>query len=142
SHCKFTTSNYWISNFICNIYSFFLFFFQAGDGIRARNVTGVQTCALPILLVQGLGLAGGGALGEFDDQVAVVDGVGDVDQVADHSAGATGTRRRGGHLRVRLSAVCSGWLTVCTTDPDTAGCWAGVRRGTRRRRRSGASSLS
>src|SRR5450830_1995589 len=26
-----------------------LFFFQAEDGIRARNVTGVQTCALPIL---------------------------------------------------------------------------------------------
>src|SRR5699024_12486061 len=28
------------------------FFFQAGDGIRARNVTGVQTCALPILREQ------------------------------------------------------------------------------------------
>src|SRR5207248_8869304 len=25
-----------------------LFFFQAEDGIRARTVTGVQTCALPI----------------------------------------------------------------------------------------------
>src|SRR5699024_12055877 len=25
-----------------------IFFFQAEDGIRARNVTGVQTCALPI----------------------------------------------------------------------------------------------
>src|SRR6266513_349302 len=29
------------------IYEFF-FFFQAEDGIRDRNVTGVQTCALPI----------------------------------------------------------------------------------------------
>src|SRR5437868_12201635 len=29
--------------FIC-----FFFFFQAEDGIRDRNVTGVQTCALPI----------------------------------------------------------------------------------------------
>src|SRR5207249_7684962 len=28
--------------------SFFFFFFQAEDGIRDRNVTGVQTCALPI----------------------------------------------------------------------------------------------
>src|SRR5207249_5328458 len=28
----------------------FLFFFQAEDGIRGRNVTGVQTCALPILI--------------------------------------------------------------------------------------------
>src|SRR5437773_9590423 len=26
----------------------FLFFFQAEDGIRDRDVTGVQTCALPI----------------------------------------------------------------------------------------------
>src|SRR5207249_9465592 len=25
-----------------------IFFFQAADGIRDRNVTGVQTCALPI----------------------------------------------------------------------------------------------
>src|SRR5699024_11983441 len=27
---------------------YFIFFFQAEDGIRYRNVTGVQTCALPI----------------------------------------------------------------------------------------------
>src|SRR5699024_11855605 len=27
---------------------FSFFFFQAEDGIRVRNVTGVQTCALPI----------------------------------------------------------------------------------------------
>src|SRR5699024_11803986 len=27
------------------------FFFQAEDGIRDRNVTGVQTCALPIFFV-------------------------------------------------------------------------------------------
>src|SRR5437868_10580030 len=31
---------------LCNIVLFF--FFQAEDGIRDRNVTGVQTCALPI----------------------------------------------------------------------------------------------
>src|SRR5699024_12315780 len=30
------------------------FFFQAEDGIRDRNVTGVQTCALPILSVGGI----------------------------------------------------------------------------------------
>src|SRR5699024_11896688 len=28
--------------------SYEVFFFQAEDGIRDRNVTGVQTCALPI----------------------------------------------------------------------------------------------
>src|SRR5207249_5564556 len=31
------------------VVSYFFFFFQAEDGIRDRNVTGVQTCALPIL---------------------------------------------------------------------------------------------
>src|SRR6266704_5395397 len=31
------------------------FFFQAEDGIRDRNVTGVQTCALPICLKGGVG---------------------------------------------------------------------------------------
>src|SRR2546426_6969693 len=43
-----------------------LFFFQAEDGIRDYKVTGVQTCALPILIVlavaflsiQGVGLRG------------------------------------------------------------------------------------
>src|SRR5690625_1392598 len=31
---------------------FFIFFFQAEDGIRDGHVTGVQTCALPILAVE------------------------------------------------------------------------------------------
>src|SRR5437868_7921993 len=30
------------------LFECFFFFFQAEDGIRDRNVTGVQTCALPI----------------------------------------------------------------------------------------------
>src|SRR5699024_11959277 len=30
------------------LFSLIFFFFQAEDGIRDRNVTGVQTCALPI----------------------------------------------------------------------------------------------
>src|ERR1039457_3437526 len=30
---------------------FFIFFFQAEDGIRDYKVTGVQTCALPIWLI-------------------------------------------------------------------------------------------
>src|SRR5207249_8605029 len=33
---------------VCIYFFFFFFFFQAEDGIRDRNVTGVQTCALPI----------------------------------------------------------------------------------------------
>src|SRR2546423_10121462 len=31
-------------------YNVFIFFFQAEDGIRDKLVTGVQTCALPILV--------------------------------------------------------------------------------------------
>src|SRR5437867_5223249 len=34
------------------------FFFQAGDGIRVRTVTGVQTCALPILAARMLNPGG------------------------------------------------------------------------------------
>src|SRR5699024_11266912 len=40
-----------------NLTFYFFFFFQAEDGIRDRNVTGVQTCALPIygVLLSGTG---------------------------------------------------------------------------------------
>ena len=33
--------------FIFFLFFFYIFFFQAEDGIRDRDVTGVQTCALP-----------------------------------------------------------------------------------------------
>src|SRR5882762_10544286 len=36
---------------MCRYY--FYFFFQAEDGIRDSSVTGVQTCALPILVLHG-----------------------------------------------------------------------------------------
>src|SRR5690348_17746598 len=35
--------------FVVVVFVFFFFFFQAEDGIRDGRVTGVQTCALPIL---------------------------------------------------------------------------------------------
>src|SRR2546429_5796604 len=35
-----------------NVCLYFFFFFQAEDGIRDVAVTGVQTCALPILLTR------------------------------------------------------------------------------------------
>src|SRR5699024_11679646 len=43
---------------------FSIFFFQAEDGIRDRNVTGVQTCALPIYVLHPLreGASGGDAV--------------------------------------------------------------------------------
>src|SRR5438046_928110 len=52
---------------------FFFFFFQAEDGIRDWSVTGVQTCALPILPPQ------------FDDRLlAVLDGAGGGTRCAVH----------------------------------------------------------
>src|SRR5205823_5664249 len=41
----------------------FFFFFQAEDGIRDKLVTGVQTCALPILTIDGVGEWATAALG-------------------------------------------------------------------------------
>src|SRR5687767_15664343 len=38
------------SHFILYFVFLFFFFFQAEDGIRDKLVTGVQTCALPILV--------------------------------------------------------------------------------------------
>src|SRR5437773_8557242 len=43
---------------------FLYFFFQAEDGIRDRDVTGVQTCALPIS-IYGSGSGGGIKEGEW-----------------------------------------------------------------------------
>src|SRR5207249_9396909 len=48
-----------------------VFFFQAEDGIRDRNVTGVQTCALPILEAKRQGVPLHVALGGTGDRVAV-----------------------------------------------------------------------
>src|SRR5690625_7211475 len=42
----------------------FFFFFQAEDGIRDGHVTGVQTCALPILVIQ---QESPDQLGQFED---------------------------------------------------------------------------
>src|SRR5699024_11638187 len=44
-------------------FNLLLFFFQAEDGIRYRNVTGVQTCALPISMGQ-IAIGSGGLLGK------------------------------------------------------------------------------
>src|SRR5207249_11907213 len=46
-----------------------IFFFQAEDGIRDRNVTGVQTCALPILDIQ----AGERVVAAHDDPLTGLD---------------------------------------------------------------------
>src|SRR5690554_7769738 len=46
--CFFSTLYFFFFCGICFFFVFF-FFFQAEDGIRDADVTGVQTCALPIL---------------------------------------------------------------------------------------------
>src|SRR5688572_31429919 len=47
---------------------FFFFFFQAEDGIRDLTVTGVQTCALPILAVDLVALD---VIGEESQEIRV-----------------------------------------------------------------------
>src|SRR5699024_11218873 len=44
-------------------------FFQAEDGIRDRNVTGVQTCALPIITKHGATLLADDAYQAFLDEL-------------------------------------------------------------------------
>src|SRR5215510_4339925 len=53
--------------------SFVFFFFQAEDGIRDGHVTGVQTCALPICLYQGVPLTerGAGYYGALPDRIVI-----------------------------------------------------------------------
>src|SRR6266511_3769607 len=41
----------YVKETFCSFY--FFYFFQAEDGIRDFHVTGVQTCALPILTLRG-----------------------------------------------------------------------------------------
>src|SRR6266540_5311933 len=51
----------------------FFFFFQAEDGIRDRDVTGVQTCALPISALTGPGSAAKRLQAALEAMLAVAD---------------------------------------------------------------------
>src|SRR5699024_11965385 len=81
------------------------FFFQAEDGIRVRNVTGVQTCALPISFVpRGL------VTGPHKEVLQyVVDGV-----LTDPDASSIRSTPRG--EQCRNSKSCRG-IRVSETDP-------------------------
>src|SRR5688572_30977984 len=54
-HCVYNL----LSNVSSLLFFLFFFFFQAEDGIRDLTVTGVQTCALPILVRPTLGTRAG-----------------------------------------------------------------------------------
>src|SRR5437764_1986869 len=67
--------------FFIFFFSYFFFFFQAEDGIRDTSVTGVQTCALPIL----------GLIKEGDDYIILTDIAGVEDHLGDMDFKVAGT---------------------------------------------------
>src|SRR5438067_8393978 len=81
------------------------FFFQAEDGIRDRNVTGVQTCALPIFG----GLNGVGDL----EQREVNGGVGAEQVTARHAEQDRVTDLTGGRSEERrVGKECTSWWSA------------------------------
>src|SRR5437667_8844299 len=73
---------------------FFFFFFQAEDGIRDRDVTGVQTCALPIF-------RGGARLGARSSALAPGDRGDDARPLVHRHSQRVGCR----HLHCRATAA-------------------------------------
>src|SRR5215813_15255192 len=78
----------------------FLFFFQAEDGIRDADVTGVRTCALPISSLAIRVDAGGEKIFVIDDQGRVVPGWSLFGAIAELML----RQRRGGKLAVPVTA--------------------------------------
>src|SRR5205807_5171624 len=77
-------------------YVFFFFFFQAEDGIRDYKVTGVQTCALPILIA-----ADEGIMPQTEEHLAIVELLGvrhDALVSRDHEQGDVDAGRAGQHV--------------------------------------------
>src|SRR2546427_12852 len=109
---------------------FCFFFFQAEDGIRDLTVTGVQTCALPILqggalrFHIGAGADGGQGAGlEADRAEAAAGRVGAALRVGGRRLAATGKHQAGQHSGQRevvsLHRACFPWRTFL---PTTTGC--------------------
>src|SRR6266704_3007163 len=101
----------------------FFFFFQAEDGIRDRNVTGVQTCALPI---SWRGVAERGALdGRLYEAASALETLAKAVRGNQILAGATGLTRPSDapalaqlldHLLAWPEGMPDEWLTVDTLD--------------------------
>src|SRR5438046_6061649 len=87
----------------------FSFFFQAEDGIRDWSVTGVQTCALPILhieqgpVLESMNRSAGVVLGTFGLERNMVRFVGQ----AAHSGSTTIAMRRDAFLAAAATALRS-----------------------------------
>src|SRR5215203_590439 len=89
----------------------FFFFFQAEDGIRDIGVTGVQTCALPILGDNALRVGGGvdvAAVGEMDDAAV---GVAESHQLAGRSPRSTELPSKVARRSASTSSSCC--LPLC-----------------------------
>src|SRR5256886_9151312 len=91
---------------------YIFFFFQAEDGIRDLTVTGVQTCALPILQRQQArgeahGEAGvdGGQVGRAEARVDLA-GPGPEQAVARHGVDRKSTRLNSSHSQISYAVFC------------------------------------
>src|SRR6266705_2107418 len=69
------------------------FFFQAEDGIRARTVTGVQTCALPIYPIEHTAVARDEVARVLRPDAPLDRGFGEISDLPDHAEERPGTGR-------------------------------------------------
>src|SRR5215217_5212933 len=95
----------------------FFFFFQAEDGIRDIGVTGVQTCALPIL---GHDIEAAAAMGQVKTLVRGI--------AFDRLEEPAGVLRRVDHALVGLAVPAMATALVCRIEQTTDERAAGVRR--------------
>src|SRR2546425_12194447 len=95
---------------------FIFFFFQAEDGIRDKLVTGVQTCALPILHIVFAVAWRPGALDLVSLRAGVRLGGGEV--ASRRAAPAAAARHPAEHSGARLSPRARARLDVAVPDPQ------------------------
>src|SRR3989442_7977631 len=93
-----------------------VFFFQAEDGIRDADVTGVQTCALPILVSPRLRVRPSGEIGFFNGRNSYV--------------GSLEALYRFGDEQVARPYMGAGFSLAghqsCGADPDCPDVWANL----------------
>src|SRR5699024_11398432 len=96
---------------LCLCRYWWFFFFQAEDGIRDRNVTGVQTCALPIYQPGGVHQALDG-LGEVahiqqkHHQLGQLQAAAEDGEPAGHHQDRKSTRLNSSHVSISYAVFC------------------------------------